>query len=155
MIASAIPQGATASDLAVTFQSHFSTLGNAIAAIDMPQGGFQNNRLLSQQVVALLGADGYGLVTFDQGLNPAEQVARSAGLATARVFRILDAEGENLPTIRRYLDRALFRAGQEGAVIVMGRADHDTLSAILEWRMEGRADAVALAPVSAVLLRGQ
>lgn len=155
MLASAIPQGATASDLEVTFQSHFRALPEAVGVLDRPEGGFQNNRLLAEQVITILAEDGYGLVTFDRGMNAAEQVARSAGLGAARVFRILDAENEQAATVRRYLDRAVFRAAQRGSVIVMGGSAEETLAGILEWRMEGRADAVALAPVSAVLADGQ
>jgi uncharacterized protein len=151
MLASAIPPGATASDLEVTFQSHFAAVPQAVAVIDLPEGGFQNNRLLAQQVVSILSVDGYGLVTFDRGLNAAEQVALSAGLGHSRVFRLLDAEDEDPAAIRRHLDRAVFRAAQEDVVIVVGSGREETVAGLLEWRMEGRADAVALAPVSAVL----
>lgn len=155
MLVSAIPQGATASDLEVTFQSHFNALPGAVGVLDLPEGGFQNDRLLSEQVITVIADDGYGVVTFDHGMNAAEQVARSTGLGTERVFRILDAEDEQAATIRRYLDRAVFRAAQRGSVIVLGGSSEETLAGILEWRMEGRADAVALAPVSAVLIAAQ
>lgn len=152
MLASLIPEGATAADLEVTFDSHFQLLPEAVAVIDPPEAGFQDNRRIAQQVAVILGDTGHGLITHDRGLNPAEQVARSAGLASARVFRLLDGRDENPQTIRRYLDRAVFRAAQQGHVIVMGSASREaTVSGLLEWRMEGRADAVALAPVSAVL----
>ncbi len=155
MLASAIPQGASASDLEVTFQGHFGALPDAVGVLDLPEGGFQNDRQLAEQVITVIAEDGYGLVTFDRGMNAAEQVARSAGLGTERVFRILDAEGERAEVIRRYLDRAVFRAAQRGSVIVLGGSREETLAGILEWRMEGRADAVELAPVSAVLAAAQ
>jgi polysaccharide deacetylase 2 family uncharacterized protein YibQ len=63
----------------------------------------------------------------------------------------LDAEGESIPKMRNYLDRAAFKAAQEGRVLVIGRAQADTVAAILEWTVEGRAASVMLAPVSAVL----
>ncbi|WP_114965963.1 divergent polysaccharide deacetylase family protein [Alkalilacustris brevis] len=145
----------SAEALAQALRRDLAQVPEAVAVIDRPEdgGGFQNNRLLAQEAVALLGEDGHGLVTFDRGLNAAAQLARSAGLGEALVFRTLDAEDENVPTIRRYLDRAVFRAAQVSAVVVLGRAARaDTIAGLLEWRMEGRADAVALAPLSAVLL---
>ncbi|NBO20421.1 MAG: hypothetical protein EBU97_00330 [Rhodobacteraceae bacterium] len=66
-------------------------------------------------------------------------------------FRSLDAEGETQPMIRRYLDRAAFKAAQDGRVVVIGTTAEDTVAALLAWSVEGRAGSVALAPLSAVL----
>ncbi len=55
--------------------------------------------------------------------------------------------------IRRFLDQAAFKAGQEGAVIMLGRLRPDTISALLLWGLQDRANSVALVPVSAVLTR--
>ncbi|MFC6759564.1 divergent polysaccharide deacetylase family protein [Sulfitobacter porphyrae] len=54
--------------------------------------------------------------------------------------------------IRRFLDQAAFKAGQEGAVIMLGLRP-DTISALLLWGLQDRANSVALVPVSAVLTR--
>jgi len=151
MLASGIPEGATPADLEQTFQSLAGQLPEAVAVIDQPRGGFQGNRPLATQVIPILLAQGRGLVTFDTGLNAADQEARRAGLAAAVVFRRLDADGETTATIRRYLDRAAFKAAQEGQVVVMGDTRPDTVAALLEWAIEGRAASVALAPVTAVL----
>ena len=69
------------------------------------------------------------------------------------IFRRLDGEGESIATIRRYLDRAAFKAAQEGVVVVIGDTREATVAAILEWTVEGRAATVTLAPVTAVLGR--
>ena len=61
-------------------------------------------------------------------------------------FRDLDGDGEAAPVIRRYLDRAAFKAAQEGRVTVVGRTRPETVAALLEWTVEGRAATVALAP---------
>jgi polysaccharide deacetylase 2 family uncharacterized protein YibQ len=53
--------------------------------------------------------------------------------------------------VRRLLDRAVFKAGQDGLVSVVGKADPATVAALLEWTVEGKAATVALAPVTAVL----
>jgi uncharacterized protein len=151
MLATGIPAGATPADLEQTFQAHGAALPEAVAVIDLAEGGFQNDRQLATQLVPILVAQGRGLVTWDKGLNAADQVARRDGLPTAMVFRSLDADGEDTPVIRRYLDRAAFKAAQEGAVTVVGQTRPETIAALLEWTVEGRASTVALAPVSAVL----
>ncbi len=153
MLATGIPAGATPADLEQTFQAHGAALPQAVAVIDLADGGFQNDRQLATQLVPILAAQGRGLVTWDRGLNAADQVARRDGLPTAMVFRSLDAEGEDAPVIRRYLDRAAFKAAQEGAVTVVGQTRPETIAALLEWTVEGRASTVALAPISAVLAR--
>ena len=152
ILATGLPQGATPSDLDVTFDAWFRALPEAVAVIDAVERGFQGDRALAQAIMPFLAADGHGLITHERGLNPAQQSANSAGVANATVFRIIDSGDENQFTIRRYLDRATFRAQQEGRVVVMGRAAHpDTIDGLIGWRMEGRAGQVAMVPVSAVL----
>ncbi len=151
MLASGIPQGATASDLEQSFQAMAGVLPQSVGMIDQSSDGFQGNRPLAAQVVPLLAAQGRGLVTFDAGLNAADQEARRAELPSALVFRRLDADGEATSTIRRYLDRAAFKAAQEGRVVVLGDARPETVAALMEWTVEGRAASVALAPITAVM----
>jgi hypothetical protein len=153
LLASGIPEGASPSDLEVTFASHAAAIPFAVGVLDLPEAGFQNNNLLSQQIVTILAGEGYGLVTYERGLNPADQVAQSAGLGAGRVFRVLDAGDESPATIRRYLERAAFKAAQEGRVIVMGRSRGDTIAGVMEWMMAARTEAVTLAPISAALRR--
>lgn len=151
MLATGIPKGATASDLEVTFAAHDAALPQAVAVLDLPEGGFQSDRKLAADVVGIVGAGGRGILTYDAGLDSAAQVASRDQVPSARIFRKLDAEGESASTIRRYLDRAAFKAAQEGAVTVIGSARPETVATILSWTVEGRASQVALAPVSAVL----
>jgi hypothetical protein len=151
MLGSGIPAGATASDLEVTFQTHASALPEAVAVIDLEAGGFQGDRGLSAEVATIIKGQGRGLLTYERGLNAADQVARREGLPTATVFRRLDGENEASPAIRRYLDRAAFKAAQDGRVVVIGTTRPETVAALLEWSVEGRASSVALAPATAVL----
>lgn len=155
MLATGIPAGATAGDLETTFESHAATLPEAVAVMDTDRGGFQNDRPLATQVVPVIAGQGRGLLTWDKGLNAGDQEARRADLASARIFRALDAGDEAAPVVRRYLDRAAFKAAQDGAVVVAGTVRPDTLRALAEWAIEGRAATVALAPLSAVLTRGR
>lgn len=151
MAASGIPAGAKASDLEQSFQALAQALPEAVAVIDATGSSFQDNRPLSTMVVPILAAQGRGLVTFDRGLNAADQVARREGLAATRIFRRLDAEDEDTPLIRRYLDRAAFKAAQDGRVAVYGTLRPETVTAILEWAVEGRSATVTLAPISALM----
>lgn len=151
MLATAIPQGATAQDLAVTFESHARALSEAVAVLDPGTGGFQNNRPLATEAVPIIKDQGRGLITWAEGLNAGDQVARREGVPSAVIFRRLDADGESPAVMRRYLDRAAFKAAQDGRVIVAAKASADTMAALLEWTVEGRAGTVALAPASALL----
>lgn len=153
MLASGIPAGATAMDMEQSFQAMDMALPEAVAVVDAPEGGFQDSLDLARQAVPILADQGRGLLTYDRGLNPADQVARREGVPRGVIFRVLDSEGESVPKMRNYLDRAAFKAAQEGKVIVIGRLRPATLAAILEWSVEGRGASVALAPASAVLDR--
>ena len=151
MLATGLPEGATASDIEVTFGVHDRTLEEAVAVLDPATGGVQGNRSLAQQVLEVVKAQGRGVLSWDRGLNAVSQIARREGMQNAVIFRNLDAEGEAGPVIRRYLDRAAFKAAQDGRVIVAGSTRPETVAAILEWTVEGRADTVALAPVTAAM----
>ena len=151
MLANGIPKGAKASDLEQSFAKLTETLPEAVALIDTADATFQDNRGLAGEVVTLLAAQGRGVVTFDRGLNAADQVARREGVPSATIFRSLDDDGEDAPLIRRYLDRAAFKAAQEGQVAVIGTARPETIAALMEWAVEGRAATVALAPITAVM----
>lgn len=152
MAATGIPAGATAADLEQTFQAHAAALSEAVAVIDLPEGGMGEDRPLATLAVPVIEAQGRGLITYDVGLNAGDQVARRADMPAATVFRRLDADDESKPVIRRYLDRAAFKAAQDGQVMVIGTTRPETVAAILEWTVEGRAATVSLAPASAVLL---
>jgi polysaccharide deacetylase 2 family uncharacterized protein YibQ len=153
MLASGIPVGATPGDLEQSLQALDMALPEAVVVLDRPEGGLQAEPDLAQQLVPIVAEQGRGLLTYDRGLNPADQVARREGVPSAVIFRVLDSEGESIPKMRNYLDRAAFKAAQEGKVLVIGRAYPETVAAILEWMVEGRAATVAIAPVSAVLER--
>ena len=151
ILANGIPAGAQPSDLEQTFQALAVALPETVAVVDLPQGGFQDDRELASYIVPILKEQGRGMVTYDQGLNAADDVARREGVASVTIFRRLDGAGETVPLVRRLLDRAAFRAAQEGQVVVIGDTSAGTVAAILEWTVEGRAAAVTLAPVTSVL----
>jgi hypothetical protein len=151
MLVTGIAEGAIPADVEVAFQSMEQGLPEAVAVMDLPEPSFQNRRPLAATVVPILKAQGRGLLTWDAGLNAADQVARREDLEAAVIFRDIGATGTDSAAIRRLLDRAVFKAGQDGRASVAGKADAATVAALLEWSVEGKAATVALAPVTAVL----
>ncbi|NKX45807.1 divergent polysaccharide deacetylase family protein [Roseicyclus persicicus] len=151
--AGAIPAGATPSDVEVALAAAQTALPQAVALMDDPEGRIQGDRPVLDATVAALAETGHGLLAFPRGLNPGEETARRNGLPAATVFRLLDDEDQSAPVITRFLGRAAFAAGQEGAAVVVGRTRPDTVTALFSWALGGRTEGVALAPVSAVLLR--
>lgn len=147
-----LPEGATATDVAVTFEAYAPLMERTVAVLIDQPSGFQTLGAAAVQVAAGLAETGHGLVSFPQGLNTGHKAAIKEGVAAGLVFRDLDGEGQAPVVIRRFLDNAAFRArGQEG-VIVVARARPDTLQALLEWSLGNRAQTVTLAPLSAVLM---
>lgn len=151
MTATGLPEGTELADIERSFEANATTLPETVAVIDTGPQGRLEDRTVAAAVVPILQDQGRGLITYDVGLNAADQAARRAALPTVALFRVLDAEGESQSTIRRYLDRAAFKAAQEGKVVVLGSTRPETVAALLEWTVEGRAASVALAPVTAVL----
>ncbi|QCO54981.1 hypothetical protein EOK75_03755 [Pseudorhodobacter turbinis] len=152
MLGAGIPEGATASDLAVSMETTTAALPEAVGIVDLEQGGFQGDRILATQVLALVRDHGLGVISWDRGLNAASQIAQREGMRSAVIFRSLDGENEGAPKIRRYLDRAAFKAAQDGRVVVAGKTRPETIAALLEWAEEGRASMVTIAPSSAVMM---
>lgn len=146
-----LPAGATASDVETAMSAYAAMLPESVAVLSAPQGGFQDDRALSSLVLPAIGAQGRGALLIDKGLNSAAQITQREGIPYALVSRVIDEGGESVPVMRRYLDRAVFSAAQDGAAIVMGSLQPDTLAALTEWAVEGRASDVTLAPISALM----
>lgn len=153
LLGSGLPSRGDVGDMEVALEALGAGFPEMIGLLDAPVGGVQGNRAAMTALAPGLADRGLALVTWDRGLNPADQIARDAGTVAARVFRELDADGENAATIQRYLDRAVFRAAQEGSVVVTGRLRPETVQALLDWAGSPRAATVAPVPVSAVLAR--
>jgi polysaccharide deacetylase 2 family uncharacterized protein YibQ len=151
MLLTALPEGATAADIEQNLAVMAETLPQATGAMDGPAARVQNDLQAAGQLVPILAAQGRGLVTWDVGLDAAAQVARREGLPVATIFRNLGTDSESRPAIRRTLDRAAFRAVQEGEVAVAGAINPETVAALIEWAAEGRAATVNLAPASALM----
>lgn len=151
LLGSGVPLGGTASDMEVALEALSVQFPQALALIDRPEGGLQGDRASATALIPSLKARGFGMVTWDRGLNAADQVARREGVPAALIFRDLDAKDEAAPVIRRYLDRAAFKAQQDGRAMVIGRLRPETLKAVMEWSLDSRANSLAPAPLTGML----
>ncbi|WP_406650113.1 divergent polysaccharide deacetylase family protein [Aliisedimentitalea scapharcae] len=142
---------ATATDAETALEVWFASLPETVAVLEGTGSGIQGNRALSDQVTAVVKDTGRGLITQDRGLNTVQKLAQRDGVPSGVVFRDFDGAGQTPTVMRRFLDQAAFRAGQQGAVIMLGRVRPDTISALLLWGLQDRASRVALAPISASL----
>jgi len=152
VLSSVLPQGSQTTDHEVAMEAISAQVPGALAILDLPSIGLQGDGGRAGAAIPALAARGFGLVTWERGVNPADQRARRAGLPSAQVFRDIDAEGEAAPVVRRYLDRAVFKAQQDGQVVVVGRLRPETVEGLLDWARSGRIGDVAPAPLSAVLV---
>ncbi|MBY6047740.1 divergent polysaccharide deacetylase family protein [Vannielia litorea] len=148
-----LPSGATPQDLETTLQSYFGRFPGAMGLLATGEEGVMESPALTRQLLAIAGDTGHGLVFVDSGLNSARRGAESAGLPSTLVWKVLDGAREDGGAIGRTLDRAAFRAGQEGEVVVMGHSFGPTVESLMNWAAGSKGQSVALAPVSAVLMR--
>lgn len=150
-----LPQGAKAGDAEVSLAVALDAVPEAIGVLEGVGEGVQTSRDAAQQVTEILAASGHGFVTQNKGLNTVQKLAAKAGVPSAVVFRDFDSSDQTPVVIRRFLDQAAFRAGRDGSVIMLGRLREDTISALLLWGLQDRAEQVALVPVSAALTTQQ
>jgi len=146
-----LPVDATAQDAEVNLSVWLGDLPQVVALMEGTGTGIQGNRDLSDHVTAIVSDKELGLIMQSRGLNTAFKLAARDNIPAALVFRDFDGAGQAPAVMRRFLDQAAFRAGQQGGVIMLGRLRPDTISALLLWGLQDRASRVALAPVSAVL----
>ncbi|MDE3238978.1 MAG: divergent polysaccharide deacetylase family protein [Paracoccaceae bacterium] len=144
-----LPERMSPSALDAALQDYFRAVPQALGLMDAPAKGFQGDRRQSQQLVGLLAVAGRGLVTYDHGLNTASQVAQGAGLPETMISSAL-MNGDT-EALRILLDRAAFRAAQQGRIVVAAPARTSVLAAIADWTKSLRGKTVALVPVSALM----
>jgi polysaccharide deacetylase 2 family uncharacterized protein YibQ len=150
-----LPEAATAPDVEQALAAILATLPETVAVMEGDRSGVQTTREAADQVTAMLAASGHGAVFMPKGLDTARKLAEKAGVPAATIFRDFDGAAQDPGTIRRFLDQAAFKAAQDGpGVIMLGRLRPETISALLLWGLQDRAERISLAPVSAVL-RGE
>ncbi|MEM6729730.1 MAG: divergent polysaccharide deacetylase family protein, partial [Pseudomonadota bacterium] len=131
-----LPEGAAPSDVEQAMAVYVSSVPEAVALLDGTLSGFRGDRRVAGQVAEILSETGHGLLTFSAGLGTAVQIAEQAGIPTGTVFRDLDVNGQGNTVIRRFLDQAAFRAGQDGEAILLARMRAETISALLIWHQQ-------------------
>ncbi|MEX0307708.1 MAG: divergent polysaccharide deacetylase family protein [Ruegeria sp.] len=145
-------EAASAQDAEVSLSVWLDQLPHTVGILEGIGTGIQGNRKLADQIAAIAGDTGRGLVTQDNGLNTVQKLAARNGVPSSVVFRDFDGAKQDPKIMRRFLDQAAFRAGQEGAVVMLGRLRPETISALLLWGLEDRGSRVAMAPISAVMV---
>jgi polysaccharide deacetylase 2 family uncharacterized protein YibQ len=146
-----LPEGAAPQDVEIALEAALGSVPGAVGVIEPPEGGLQGDRAVAEQVASFLASSGHGLVSVPRGLNAGQQIAARAGVPSVTLFRDFDSEGQDARVIRRFLDQGAFRAGQQGEVVMLGRLRADTISALVLWGLQDRAQSVALVPISVVL----
>jgi hypothetical protein len=115
MLASVIPEGATASDTEVALSVARDRVPEAIALMDTPDSRVQSDRVVLEAAVGAAAGEGQGFVAFPRGLNTAEQMAeradvparRCSGFSTTRISARRSSRGSRPGGVRR-------RAGRRG-----------------------------------------
>lgn len=148
-----LPEGATASDAEVNVSVALEKLPEVIGILEGTGGGVQTSPMAGRQVASILAQTGHGFVTQKRGLNTVQQLAEREGVPARSIYRDLDGRDQSEVVIRRFMDQAAFRAGQDDGVVMLGRLRPETLAALLSWTRQDRASTVAMAPVSALLLQ--
>ncbi len=146
-------ESSSAQDAEVSMAVWLDTLHETVGILEGVDSGIQGNRKLADQVASIAAATGRGLITQDNGLNTVQKLAARNGIPSGVVFRDIDGARQDPKIMRRFLDQAAFRAGQEGTVVMLGRVRPETISALLLWGLEDRGNRVAMAPISAVMKR--
>ena len=153
VLATGLPKGARAADLETTLGANLAAIDRAVAVMDPQADGFSGDRELEQQALMMAAQEGYGLIGWGGGLGSLENAARRGEAPVALIYRAFDARNGQTGDVVRALDRAAFKATQDGSVIMAGHARPDTVVSLLEWTRGSQASQVALAPVSAILTR--
>ena len=105
-------------------------------------------------VVEHIAQSGHGLVLLPQGRNAAQPFALPEKMPSVSVFRDLDGQGQGAAVVRRFLEHAASRAGQNGPVVLLGRLRPDTVSSLRRWGSNGPGSAaVDIVPISSLLLQ--
>ncbi|MEO9653176.1 MAG: divergent polysaccharide deacetylase family protein [Roseobacter sp.] len=146
-----LPSGATAVDAEINLSVALEDMPEVVGVLDGVGTGIQTTPDAGRQVAQILAQTGHGFVTQNRGLNTVQKLAARNGVPSGVVFRDFDSKGQTTTVIRRFLDQAAFRAGQEGAVIMLGRVREETVSALVLWTLQDRAATVEMSPISAVL----
>ena len=151
-----LPPEAAVQDVDVALTALVDLLPQTIGVIERQAGALQQSRDVTLHVPEVLNRTGHGLVVYEKGLNTLAKEAGKAGTPVATIYRDLDGADQNERTIRRFLDGAAFRAANSPSepIVVLARLRPETMSAILIWALQDRAQKTAVVPVSQLMKAG-
>ncbi len=153
VLAEDLPLGGNAADLSIAVTALLAQFPSAIGILLPPDSDVARDRAAMDQLTMLLARSGHGLVFVPEGLNAAGQAAAAANVPSVDIFRVLDAKGEGVPLMTRYMNRAAFEASRNQTVAVLGTIQPGTLQALLSWVDGRRAGTVTVAPISAIMVK--
>lgn len=144
-----LPPNPRPTDVEVFLGPALDTLPEAVAVLDLGEGGLRSRDATAAMALSRLARAGLGAVLVSGGLGRGAEGAEAAGVPATEILRDLD--GAAAGAILRQLDDAARRARQDGEAVLLARPTPETLQALAAWTREREAQGVAVAPVSAVL----
>ncbi len=115
------------------------------------EGPLPGDRRMANALLDSLTVTGHGLLTYrGNGLNNLPIIASEKGVPAALVYRVIDDQ-PGAANIGLALERAVLDASRSGHVIVVGRVQEETVTALFSWLPGSGAREVTIAPASAVL----
>jgi len=150
-----LPSQAVVQDVDIALTALLDLLPQTIGIIERQVGALQQSRDVMLHLPEVLNRTGHGLIVYEKGLNTLAKEAVKAGTPVATIYRDLDGAGQNERTIRRFLDGAAFRAANNPSdpIVVLARLRPETMSAILIWALQDRAQKTSVVPVSQLMQR--
>lgn len=146
-------KGDAAFDLDRNIGALLGAVPAAVGLVDRIDGPLPLDANLTRSTLAALQVTGHGLITHrSRGLNQVDRQARSVGVPSAAITRVIDAR-PGKQSVRVALDRAVLDASKLGASVVIGRTDTETTTALMSWILGPGGKSVLLAPVSASIER--
>jgi len=148
-----LPPQAVVQDVDIALSALVNLLPRTVGFIERQAGALQQSRDVMLHVPEVLNRTGHGLIVYEKGLNTLAKEAIKAGTPVATIYRDLDGADQNERTIRRFLDGAVFRATNSASepIVVLARLRPETMSAILIWALQERAQNIAVVPVSQLM----
>lgn len=124
-----------------------------IGVIERKTAALQQSRDVLLHMPKVLNYSGDGLVVYEKVLNTQAKEAGKAGLSVATIYHNLDSADQNERIIRRFLDGAAFRAANSPSesMVALDRLRPETMSAILTWARQYRAQKIAVVPLSQLM----
>lgn len=150
-----LPPESSVQDVDVALTALVNFLPQTVGVIERQAGALQQSRDASLYIPEVLNRTGHGLIVYEKGLNTLAKESNKSGTPVATIYRDLDGDNQDERTIRRFMDGAAFRAANDTSepIVVLARLRPATMSAILIWALQDRAQKTAVVPVSQLMKR--